>query len=646
MNIRIVDSHLREFLKTKATPKEIAKNLSLTSVSVEKVEKAGEDFVYDIEVTTNRPDLMSVVGIAREASVILPEFGINATFISPKYQKPNPLGNMDIEIKNDPRLVHRISAAILEVKIGQSPEYIRSRLEKSGIRSLNNLIDVTNYIMREIGHPAHVFDYDKLGSGMVISESKPGEVIETLDGKRFSLPGGDIVASSGDGKIVDLLGIMGLRNSVVGEGTKRILLFLNNNDPARIRKTSMSLGIRTEAAVLNEKGVDSSLAIEALYRGIDLYEKIAEGKLVSQIIDIYPNKLQIKAIKISFEKIDSVIGAVIPPQKSVNILKRLGFEVKENKEGLLVTPPTFRAMDVSREEDLIEEIARVYGYSQIPSLLPPLTQAFLFHMSQNPFYWEMRVKNAMKFWGFSEVYTYSMVSEELFEGMPEDGLKIANPISKDLLYMRRTLVPSLLSVVKGNKSQDNMKIFELSNIYEKQSLELPNETLKLAGLVRGGVSFFEIKGIIESLFSDLGIKNVSFRKRADGEIGADVEIYRKKVGDIEVLEDNLINFELDFDEMLKHVSLNKKYNPIAKYPPIVEDLSASFNESIPTQEIIDTIKKIDILVTEVNLLDQFKEKRTFHIIYQDLSKNLSNLEVSEIREKIKKKLSEMYNAKF
>lgn len=646
MNIRITDSHLREFLKTKASASEIAKNLSLTSVSVEKLEKIAGDFVYEIEVTTNRVDLMSVVGLAREASVILPEFGIDASFSPPKYSKPKTLGSEKIEIENDPKLVKRICATVIEVKIGESPKFIKERLENAGIRSLNNLVDVTNYLMREIGHPAHVFDFDKLGGKIKITASQGGELIETLDDKKHRLFAGDIIAVNERGEVVDLLGIMGLKNSVVSDNTKRILLFLDNNDPTSIRKTSMNQAIRTEAAVLNEKGVDPNLALDALYRGIELYEKYADGKVVSEIIDIYEEKPKTNTIKISFEKINKLIGEAVPNNGSAAILRKLGFEVKETKAGLEVKPPSFRTNDVKIEEDLVEEIARVYGYHRIQSILPPLKATPPVSLTGDSFYWEDRVKLAMKYWGFTEVYSYSMVSEGLFEGMLEDALKIANPLSVDLLYMRKTLVPSLLAVVKENKSTENIKIFELSNVYQKRAGSLPLEKLKFAGVMKGKAIFFEIKGLIEAIFEDLGIKNFKFVKREDEMIGADILINNRKAGDIEVLDNNFIDFELDFEEIVKNASLSKKYSPITKFPPVIEDLSISLNENISTEEIIQEIKSTNELVSDVSLFDQFADKRTFHITYQDPSKNLTNQEVSEIREKIKKNLTEKFQVKF
>src|SRR3990167_5939988 len=307
MNILIPNSWLKDYLETNATPQEFASAMSLTSVSIERIEKVDDDIVFDIEVTTNRPDLMSLEGIAREASAVLPEQSFKAVF---KPHKISPLKTTDkspfLKIESDKTLVNRIVAVVMEVTLGSSPEKISKRLEKTGIRSINNVVDVTNYIMREIGHPAHVFDYDRLLTHtLVIRKSKKGEKIETLDEKKYTLQGDDIVADNGTGKIVDLLGIMGTANSVVTDDTKRIVLFLDNNNPHLLRKTSMNLGIRTEAAVLNEKGVDPTLMIPAILRGIELYKEIANGKLLSDIIDIYPNKPKAKTVTVLKEKIDA-----------------------------------------------------------------------------------------------------------------------------------------------------------------------------------------------------------------------------------------------------------------------------------------------------------------------------------------------------
>lgn len=648
MNIKILDSWLREYLKTKATSKQIGEMLSLTSVSVERIIPYGKnDFIYDIEITTNRPDLMSVVGLAREAATILPQFTIAATFSPPQFKIPvkRVQDEKKLIIKNNNSLVHRICAVVMDITQKESPSFIKERLEASDIRTLNNLIDVTNYVMRETGHPAHVFDYDRLKNHMLlIREAKKGEKIVTLDKKEHILQGGDIVADNGKGKIIDLLGIMGTFNSVVTNDTKRIIFFLDNNDAHKIRNTSMSLGIRSEAAILNEKGVDPELTMDALLRGIELYKEVANGKIASQIIDIYPNKYKPQKVTVRLDRINEIIGITITAKKAATILKDLGFSPTEKNNSLEIQIPSWRSNDVTIEEDIIEEIARVYGYHRLPSIMPGAQALESFHLTTGTFYWETRVKNALKYWGFTETYTYSLVSEELLDGPTDEAVKVKNPLSEDLVYLRKTLVPSLLQVIRENKKRDTVKIFEISNVYHKKPHALPDEIAMLAGVIKKkNVSFYEIKGVIEQLLTDIGMQHTRFTQRKNGELGADVYSKDVLLGNIEVLDDNLINFELNFETIIKHATMRKVFKSFAKYPPIIEDIAIIASETTTTGELIDEIKKQSVLITSVSLLDQYENTRTFHILYQHKERNLTNEEIGEIRKKILSSLEKKYN---
>ena len=642
MQIKIVDSWLREFLKTKTSPEAIARELSLKSVSVEKFEKTNDDFIYDIEITTNRPDLMSVKAIAKEAASVID----NARFEDIKTASiPILKEKFPIEITNDPKLVNRICAVVLEVEIGDSPKKIKDRLEMSGIRSLNNLIDVTNYVMREIGHPCHVFDFDQLATKkMIIRESKKGEKITTLDDKEYFLLGGDIVADDTTGKIIDLLGVMGTKNSVVRKNTRRILFFLDNNNSQNIRRTSMSLGIRTEAAIINEKGIDPELMMEALYRGIELFQQIAKGRVISKILDIYPNKSKTHTVKVASGKINKIIGVEINPNKSTEILEKLGFSVKKSGEYLEVEVPTIRSQEVLIDEDIIEEIARVYGYHNLPSIIPSFLTDKTVPYANN-FYFEQRAKNALKYWGFTEIYTYSLVSEDLYDGPIDTAVKLKNPLSEDMVYLRNTLIPSLLQSEKQNPARQDLKIFEIANIYIKKGNDLPEEILTLSGLVKKPhVNFYEIKGIVEQLLGDLGIKNLTFKKSQKGGMGASTYIEKEYLGEIEVLDTNIIDFELNFKVILKNASVKKIFKPFAKYPQVYEDISVVSDLNLSTAEIMSTIQSQSDKIADVSLKDVFENSRTFHIIYQDFEKNMTKEDVAKIRAKIVEKLKKDFNA--
>jgi phenylalanyl-tRNA synthetase beta chain len=648
MNIKIIDSWLREYLVTKATAETIAEKLSLCSVSVEKIEKIDNDLVYEIEVTSNRPDLMSVYGIAREAAAVLPQFGIDAKLLplDPK-QNIKSTRELPLEIINDPKLVNRICTVLMDIKVGDSPKYIKERIEKSGIRSLNNLIDVTNYVMREVGHPCHVFDFDRLKTKkLIIRESKKEEKIITLDDKLHVLLGGDIVADSDNGQIVDLLGVMGTANSVVTDQTKRILFFIDNGEPNHIRKTSMNNNIRTEAAVINEKNVDPELAKTALLRGIELYTEIAEGEVISEIVDIYPNQAKTKAISVFKDKIDTVVGSIIPIKTCGEILEKLGFKTKIKESSIAVEVPSWRIADIEIEEDVIEEIARIYGYHRLPSVLPPLTSVENYHIEKDEFYWENRTKNLFKCWGFTEVFTYSMISEELLEGPIENAVALKNPLNEDLAYLRKTLIPSLLGVIKENKNKEQLKIFEIANIYEKRVGDLPRERRMIAGVIKKpDVSFFEAKGIVEALLNDCNIKNIIFKNSEFGGIASSIFVGKDYLGEVELLDVNIVNFELNFEKIVRSSNLNKIYKPLAKYPPVIEDLAIIATSEISTADIIEEIFIQSDDIQEVTLLDQFQNTRTFHVIYQSEEGNLSSEDVKKLRDKILNALDSKFQAK-
>jgi phenylalanyl-tRNA synthetase beta chain len=644
MNILIPNSWLSDYLETNATPQQFADAMSLTSVSIERIEKVGDDFVYDIEVTTNRPDLMSIVGIAREASAVLPQQGFTAKFKPHTVDHTPTTSKSDmLTISSDPTLINRIMAVVLEIDLHASPEYISDRLTKTGIRSINNAVDVTNYIMREIGHPSHVFDYDRLNDHTLnIRRSKKGEKITTLDGKEYTLPGNDIVADDGNGTIIDLLGIIGTANSVVVDTTKRIVLFLDNNNHNLLRKTSMNLGIRTEAAVLNEKGVNPDIMLPTLVTGIELLKKHANAKVISPIIDIYPNRIKSKTIKVTKDKIDSVIGIEIPQKTVVDILESLGFGVTVKENEFTVEIFTSRVNDIDIPEDIIEEVARVYGYHKIPNSLPSLTEQANYHQEQNEFYWIQKVKEAFKFWGFTEVYTYSLVTEELFDGPIENALKLKNPLTEDKTYLRNSLVPSVIDVANQSKS-NNLQLFEIANVYLKKNKGLPDEVLHLAVVVRKEkASFFDGKGIVESVAKILGITTISFEKKKDGIEGADIMLSGKNIGSIEADED--ITVEINVQELLKHANSKKIYKEPAKFPPLIEDVRVEIPAHYPFAKIEKALKESSELVHSISLLDVYKNKKTFRIVYLSRTRSLTTGDIQPIRKGIEDILTTQFKA--
>ena len=642
MDIKILDSHLRKFLKTDAKPMDLARMMSLTSVSIERIHEVGSDFVYDIEITTNRIDLASAVGIAREASAILPTFGVPAEFLPPTLRKPKESNTLPLIIENNDSLIYRTLGVVMEVTIGESSDEIKKALEGEDVRSLNNIIDVTNYVMKTIGHPTHVMDYDRIGTGkIVITGAKKGDQITTLDGKTYTLDDGDLIATDGKERIIDLIAIMGLENSVVTEDTKRIVFFLDNANPHRIRRTSMKQGIRTDAAQINEKNLDPELAYDALLYGIELFEKECGGKVVSQIIDIYPHKPALPEVSVTYEKISDVIGIEVDMKQAAKVLERLGFAVQLLKEHMKVQVPSFRAADVTIPEDIIEEIARTYGYHNIPSALPPLTTVQTTKQETSMFFWEKRLKDMMKYWGFTETYTYSLVDKHLVEDS-ESALRLSNPLQEDAAYLRTALTPSLLEVLENNKKHDSVKVFEVANVYLKREGELPDERLHFAGIIKGkNVSFFEVKGLLQQIVTELRIKHLQLDQE---ENSIKLLIDKKTVGHIHVHSKNIISWELDMADFLSTATTQKVYTPLQKHPAIYEDLSVIIDGSIPTSELVGFIHSHDPLIKAVSLTDRYNDSRTFHIMYQSDVKNLTNGDITSIRESLISKLKKHHNA--
>lgn len=664
MNIQISDSWLREFIDTPATPEQIREYLSLCSQSVEKLIKDGQETIYDIEITTNRPDCLSVYGIARELAAVLPRFGIKAHLTDvPVAEMPTITEGLPLQIKiSKADLCPRFTALIYDnIKIKPAPKYAQERLKLAGIRALNNVIDISNYLMLELGQPMHTFDYDKiLKHKMFLREAKAGEAIITLDDQKRSLTDGVIIIEDGEKRIVDLCGIMGAKNSETDENTKRVLLFVQTYNPAKIRKTTQLLGFRTEAASRFEKGMDPEGVIPTMARATLLFKDWCEANPASELFDIYPKKIEEKTVKVSLEKLTNLTGIEIKLDEAKEILENLGFKVTTETEDqtIIATVPHWRNGDVAIPEDLVEEVARIYGYHNLPNVLPPLTSVP--PQRDNTFDWENKIKNALKYWGYIEVANYSMVGKALLDKVeldPNFCLKIANPLTDDLTYLRNSLIPSLLEVVAKNSS-DQISVFEMaSEFFPTKESSLPNETTELT--VVNDISYLHLKGTLELLLNDLGITEYEFKPVSDFDhailnaLGG-IYIQKTQIGIIGKIKNNLKSsfgikkdvFVLDIElgRLLKFATKNRKYSPISRYPPVIEDLSFLFPSKTYIGPVIEEVKKISEIIKSVELLDSYQNTRTFRITYQSNEKNLNDKEVGQVRKEIIAKIENKFAA--
>ncbi|WKZ25763.1 MAG: phenylalanine--tRNA ligase subunit beta [bacterium] len=663
MDIKIPNSWLKKYLDTKASPSEIAKYLSLCGPSIEKVEKVKDgDSVYSIEVTTNRVDSASVLGIAREAVAILPRFGISATFKNKKLKKERFKFVKKVkylEVVVDSKLCPRFTAVLIkDVKIKDSPQDIKSLLEKVDVRPINNIVDVSNFIMHELGQPVHTFDFDKIvGGKMILRESKKSEVIKTLDEKEFKLDGGDIVIANpkgfgmssdaiedGEGKLIDLCGIMGGQNSAVDNNTKNVLLFVQNYDKHKIRKTSMNLGQRTEAAVLFEKGLDSENVKPAIILAVSMIEKLSGGKSEEEILDIYPSPYKIKNVSVAKEEIDKIIGIDIPEKEIKSYLTNLGFEVKTNKKTLEIKVPSYRADDINIKEDIIEEIARIYGYHNLPCLL--MDGSLPKPKVNNEFKFENNLKVILRALGGTEIYNSSLVSKEMTS---DNALGLKNPLGTDTELLRTSLRESLIQNIKDNpQEKGRLHIFEIANVYIPIKNSLPQEKLTLAGIIKNGNSslvsgsaqildFRKNKGIVEKLLEELNISYIEKIEEGGKYLpNQRLSVYsgNTEVGEYGNLEVGYFYYTFDLQKLMDAKKISRKYKSIPKFPPQVEDLTLIIPEKTYIGDVIDSIKSVNQLVNKVELTDTYKNNYTVNIEYQSPDHTLTDKEVESIRVKI------------
>ena len=635
MDIKIPHSWLTDFLSTKAGSKKIAEALSLCGPSVENVEKVGSEYVYNIEITTNRIDSAGVYGIAREASAILPRFK-QKTALKPYKTKSKKIFVKKVDylkVKVDHKLAPRFTAILIkDVKIASSPKYIKDRLTAVGVRPINNIVDISNYVMHELGQPIHTFDYDKIkGAKMVLRKSIKGEEIETLDGETHKLPGGDIVIEDGEKRLIDLAGIMGGKLSEVDKNTKNVLLFVQTYDAATIRRTAMKLAKRTDAASIFEKGLDTELVTQGVRRGIDLFVELTKGKPANEILDLYPNPYKAKTVRVKKSFIDKQLDINLGKSEISSYLKPLGFETRWKSDTLFVGVPSFRSNDVNVKEDIIEEIARIYGYHDLPSKLMegPLPEPTL----DTPFKFENELKTILTGLKGNEVYTLSLVGRSYINGK---ALKIKNPLGPETEYLRTSLKESLVAAAFVNTNEkDPFHLFEISNVYLPKVKDLPAEKLTLAGIFYK-YKYRKAKGVVETLLNSLNInpryqpedsKGFTPSHRLLIKAGNDV------LGEFGSLEkEDYIYYEFDVVTLKKHHKPST-YKVAPKYPAQIEDLTFVLPKKTKVGDLIIKLGSSNN-ISKVILKDIYNDAYTFRVWYQDLKKTLSNKDVDKIRDRL------------
>jgi len=535
--VKILVSWLRDFVDVTASPEEIAKTMSVRGFAVEGLEHidwnsseariAKADAVIDFEVTGNRPDCMCVMGMAREiaAAFNLPmrrpvargksgeeEDGSSLRLASLKAVDKS---DVDVVIEN-PDLCPRYAGAVADVTIGPSPGWMQARLQAAGVRPISNIVDVTNYVLLEMGQPMHAFDFTKLaGAQIVVRTARAGESIRTLDGQMRELAGDMLVIADAE-RPVAIAGVMGGAESEVADGTTVIVLESAYFNPLSVRRTSRKLTLKTEASMRFERGLDPRLPVTAMERACALLETTGAGRARGTIVDRYPARVEPRSVRLRRAKIAGLLGAEVPDADVKRILESLGFTLRDGTDGGWdVNVPT-RRVDVTREVDVIEEVARHYGFDKLPSTFPPLTAA---PPPIDPRIGRARhLRHVMTAAGFSEAMTFGFVASAAAAPFAPEGelVPIANPLSENFAVLRPSALPSLVDAVAHNRrrEQRDVRLFEVGARFSRTTGERRSLACAWTGAAgaehwSGGareVDFFDMKGIVERIGDSLRLE--------------------------------------------------------------------------------------------------------------------------------------------
>ncbi len=657
--MRISLEWLQDYVEIHESPEKLKEDLSMIGLLVETVEDVRGTSVLEVEVTSNRPDCLSYIGIARET----------AAFYGRRLKRP-PLEEhltasaervpYDIEIR-DEDLCPRYVALVLDgIQVAASPPWMQRRLEAAGMRPLNNIVDITNYVLLEMGHPLHAFDYDRLRGGrIVVARAAQGERMETLDGVERELDDAMLLIKDGEGA-VGIAGVMGGRNSEISQSTTRVLLESAYFSPASIRRTSKKLGLSTEASYRFERGADCENTVPAIARTCYLIEQLAGGRVAGSLRDVCPKKKDPLRIFLSRDKANALIGAELTEEFIETTLRGLEFKLERRGPGAWdVTCPSHR-VDMELEADLIEELARFYGYQSIPSVLPPNRNVG----AHSPVYAvESALRAVLTGQGYSEAVNLSFAQEaDHVEFRPLQGERIAvrNPLTEDTHFMRTTLAPGLVRSAKRNFNHDQRRVllFEIGKVYGAGSDGIPQERNCLGVLGTGSFAgqnwahpsaeydFFHMKGILERLLRGIRVANYEMEPAKD--VGwlhpaeaASLIILGERVGVLGALSDSLSEkyklrqpvylAEIDLQGLMRHAFAPISFEPLARYPAVERDMSILVAKDTAYEAIrkavlglrIPELKDLDLVdVYEGEKIPAGKASLTLRFTFQDRERTL------------------------
>lgn len=633
--MKICYSWLKEFIDLSLSPEELADCLNQIGLMVETIKKTDEDIIYDIETYANRPDTLGHLGVAREIATLL---GLPIKTRSWRVQMLEEATTdlIDVQIQ-EPLLCPRYCGLVVKgLKVGPSPEWLRKRIEAIGLRPINNVVDVSNYVCFSLAQPIHTFDLSRIEGGQIkIRKARKGERLRTLEGSQVELTS-EMLVIADQNKPLAVAGVIGGEESGITETTTDVFIESANFNPTSIRQTAKKLGLSTDASYRFERGAD----INAAPVGASMTASVLcefGGRVSQGLFDAYPMPRRPKTVNLRLKKINGLLGITVEPDFVVRTLTGLGLKLKEQNENFWIAEiPTFR-VDLEREADLIEEIARFYGYDRIPSQVTPANSFTLPGERKRERIWGLR--EILFHHGFDEVINFSFADPEK-EQLWQSGfqaIKLQNPVSSKMSVLRTSLLPGLVenAVWNFNREAEGVHIFEVGNVYSLEQDNLHRERLKL-GILTGGLrsqrtwkqpeqetDFFVLKGAIEDLFTYLGYDSPSFEpiEHPFFQSGQSLEVLLKQdtVGLIGLLKTDLArNYdlerpvfcaEIDLAELLQRQPRPFKFQAIPKFPGISRDLSFLIDAAIPYQQIKQQLEKLPVPYLEkFTIYDRFQRK--------------------------------------
>ncbi len=654
-----------------------------------------DDYVLEIDLTPNRADCLGMMGVCYEVAALL-----DIPFTPPepelKFDKDEIKELVRVNIKEE-ELCNRYTAHLVkDVKISSSPTWLKQRLRAVGIRPINNLVDITNYVMFEYGQPMHAFDYDQVaGTEIIVRRAYENEKLVTLDEKDRTLDENVLVIADKD-KAIGLAGVMGGLNTEVTSQTKTMLLEAAAFENINTRRTANRLNLRSEASLRFEKGVDPNNTLRAAQRALELIEELGIGRVVPGTVDEYPIKAFPEKIKLKPHNVRNLTGLKISTNEIKDVFRKLQFDLDELGEAgkedeiLKVTVPT-RRRDINLEVDLIEEVTRMFGYDNLPTTLPRgvLTQGMRTHPQEI----KEIIRETMLSCGLCEALTFTFISPQDFDkiGLEEDdplrsAIPINNPLSEDQSIMRTTMLPSFMSVLEYNKNrgEPDFHIFEVGKFFWADKLPLstlPEEKEVIACAMMGKITetcwlekgekaeFFHLKGVIELLFERLGIadkcefepyKHPSYHptraariKLNDDEIGTLAEVHPRVVNEEYELGNRVVFSELKLKPIMENANLETTYKPLPKFPAVLRDIALVLPEEVPANQVEDTIKEAgEDLIESVRLFDLYegeqipegKKSLAYSLKFRAPDRTMTDEEVEELYNTILEELKNKFEA--